>query len=90
MNKIGDLKNWNEVTRGLYRYVVAASVCYEIHIMYHAHNTDILTANAQLYIVGEWRDKNQTFFECDLLFIGPVSACLEQAIKEHEEDEYND
>lgn len=33
MNKIGDLKNWNEVTRGLYRYAVAASVCYEMHIV---------------------------------------------------------
>lgn len=86
MNKIGDLKNWNEVTRGLYRYVVAASVCYEIHITYHTHNTDILSANAQLYIAGEWRDKKQMFFERDLLFIGPVSACLGKAIEENEED----
>ena len=46
---------WTEITKGLYRYVVAASCCYEIHIMYHAKDTDILTANASLYIVGDWR-----------------------------------
>lgn len=43
------LENWTEITKGLYRYVVAASCCYEIHIMYHAKDTDILTANASLY-----------------------------------------
>jgi len=26
---IKDLKNWVEATRGLFRYVIAASVCYE-------------------------------------------------------------
>ena len=40
------LENWTEITKGLYRYVVAASCCYEIYIMYHAKDTDILTANA--------------------------------------------
>ena len=39
---ISDLKKWTEIEKGLYRYVVAASVCYEIHIMYHSKNTDIL------------------------------------------------
>ena len=48
------LENWTEITKGLYRYVVAASCCYEIYIMYHAKDTDILTANASLYIVGDW------------------------------------
>ena len=48
------LENWTEITKGLYRYVVAASCCYEIHIMYHAKGTNILTANASLYIVGDW------------------------------------
>ena len=47
------LENWKEVTKGLYRYVVSAGCCYEIHIMYHAKDTDILTANASLYIVGD-------------------------------------
>lgn len=30
-----DLKNWTEVTKGLYRYVLAANAAYEIHILYH-------------------------------------------------------
>ena len=41
MNK---LKNWTEVTKGLYRYVIGANVCYELHIIYHDLETNILTA----------------------------------------------
>lgn len=33
---IRKLENWTEITKGLYRYIVSASVRYEIHIMYHA------------------------------------------------------
>ena len=49
---MNELQNWTEVTRGLYRYIVASKVCYEIHIIYHEEDTDILTARANLYIVG--------------------------------------
>lgn len=80
-----DLKNWNKVTRGLYRYVVAAKVCYEIHIMYWAKETDILAANAKLYIVGEWHTPNGLTFERNLLLDGPVVACLEKAVEDEEE-----
>ena len=86
---IGDLKKWTEITKGLYRYVVAASVCYEIHIMYHAKDTDILTATASLYIVGDWTNSknNSKFFERELLLNGPVMACLEKAAEDEEEME---
>ena len=58
-----ELKNWTEVTRGLYRYVVAAKVCYEIHILYHSHDTDILTAKASLFLVGNWSNTDgHSFF----------------------------
>lgn len=83
MNK---LENWTEVTKGLYRYVVAASCCYEIHIMYYAKNTNILTANASLYIVGDWTsaDNNSMFFKRELLLNGPLFACLEKAVEDEE------
>nr|DAD58398.1 MAG TPA: hypothetical protein [Caudoviricetes sp.] len=73
-----DLKNWVEVTKGLYRIAVAANVAYEIHIKYWNMDTDILSANASLYIVGDWcsRDgKNIREREC-LLESAPVMACL--------------
>lgn len=81
---IRDLKNWCEVTRGLYIYVISAGCCYELHIMYHATGTNILTANASLYIVGEWTNlKNKSkFFERELLLNGPVIACLEKAVED--------
>lgn len=84
---MNDIKNWTEIAKGLYRYVVAASCCYEIHIMHHVKDTDILTANASLYIVGDWtsvKDKSK-FFERELLLNGPLLACLEKAVEDEKE-----
>lgn len=59
-----DFSAWNEVTKGLYRYVISAGACYEIHILYHDKATDILSANASLYIVGDWHGADgKNFFE---------------------------
>ena len=78
------LENQKEVTKGLYRYVVSAGCCYEIHIMYHAKDTDILTANASLYIVGDWTSAkdNSKFFNRELLINGPLMSCLEKAVED--------
>lgn len=84
---MSELKNWTEVTRGLYRYVVAAKVCYEIHILYHAYGTDILTAKASLYLVGCWNGKSGGYFEREcLLSEQPVFECLKMAQKDNEEN----
>lgn len=86
-----DLKNWNEVTRGMYRYTYCAEEYYEIIITHHDEGYDILTANADLYLVGVRTDKknNLRFFERELLLSGPVMACLEKAVEEYEEGIYN-
>lgn len=83
-----ELKNWKEVTRGLYRYVVATKVCYEIHILYWMHETDILTAKASLYLVGEWGKRSgESYFERELLLSEqPVFECLKAAKKDDEEN----
>lgn len=86
-----ELKNWTEITKGLYRYVIAPGCCYEIHVMYHAKNTDILTANANLYIVGDWKSGDgSNFFEREHLLTGPVMACLEKAVEDDKEMNKND
>lgn len=79
-----DLKNWTEITKGIYRYVISDDCCYEIHIMYHAKDTDILTANASLYIVGDWytTKSDSSYFERELLLNGPLMACLEKAVED--------
>ena len=76
---VKDLKNWVEITRGLYRYVVSAKVCYEIHILYWDKLNDISVAKASAYIVGEWRDKNKhNLFERECLVAEKsVARCLE-------------
>ena len=77
MKGIKDIAKWREVTKGLYRYVVAANACYEIHILYHSKETDILTAKASLFIVGDWQGKNGGFFERECLMKEkPLSECL--------------
>ena len=84
------LENWNEIIKGLYRYVISPSACYEIHVMYHAKNTDILTANASLYIVGDWHGSNGSeHFERELLLNGPLCACLEKAVEDNKENNKN-
>lgn len=78
---IGDLKKWTEIGKGIYRYDVVDIVCFEIHIKYHAKDTDILAANASLYMASDWSNSkdNLNFFERKLLLNGPVMACLEKA-----------
>ena len=67
MTNIKNFEMWREVTKGLYRYVVAANACYEIHLLYHELNTDIMTAKASLFIVGDWLTKDGSFFERECL-----------------------
>ena len=76
------LKNWTEITKGLYRYVITANVCYEMHLASWYHNTDIMSANTHLYIVGDWRDGKESYFERELLHTGPLSSCIEAAIED--------
>ena len=76
-----NFKNWKEVTKGLYRCVVSTNVAYEIHIKYWNMKTDILSATASLFIIGDWHTKdgeNVREREC-LLDSAPVMACLEKA-----------
>lgn len=54
--KILKLENWTEVSRGIYRYVLAANACYEIHVKSHLDGVNIEDAIADLYLVGDWVD----------------------------------
>lgn len=87
--KINNLDNWYEVTRGLYRYVVAAKVCYELHVLYWEDGTDILTAKSSLYIVGNWTSipGHISFFSREILLAEqPVFECLKAAEKDYKEN----
>lgn len=87
--RIHDLNNWYEVTRGLYRYTIAAKVCYELHILYWEDGTDILTAKSSLYIVGNWEriPEDVSFFSREILLAEqPVFECLKAAEKDYKEN----
>lgn len=83
---IKDFKSWVEITRGIFRYVIAAGVSYEIHLEHHYADTDVLTAKASLYIAGDWcpaveeGEVGRDYFsrEC-LLEHQTVQECLEAA-----------
>lgn len=82
------LEDWTEVTKGLYRYDVSDDCCYEIHIMHHAKDTDILSANASLFIVADWcTGSDRSFFERRLLLNGPLIACLGKVVEDGKEME---
>ena len=53
-----ELKDWKEVTKGIYVNPTSANAAYEIHIKYWDMKTDILSANAELYIVRDWHEKD--------------------------------
>ena len=83
MDKIKDINNWKEVTRGMFRYVIAAGACYEILIGFHKHSEDFMAAPAKLYITGDWRDKvDGSYFQREWLGEGRLDYCLNLAAKD--------
>lgn len=72
-----DLKNWKEISKGFYRYVVGANVCYELHIIKHYLHKNIYDSNANLYLVADWYDGaiQVNYFERELL-------CENKTVKE--------
>lgn len=80
MKDIEKLDNWDEVTRGLYRFHVLDNLDFEIHVVFHNRETDILTSKCRIYIVGEYKVPGKAaFFERGFLTVGPLAACLEKA-----------
>lgn len=90
---MADFNNWTEVTKGLYRYVIAAGCCYEILILRHYSGTDILTAEAVLYMTGEWteqfKNNGKPYYDRDELARRPVAACVRAALEDNEENNEN-
>ena len=69
--------------------MVAEKVCYEIHILYWADDTDILTAKASLYLVGNWTriPERKSFFSREILLAEqPVFECLAASEKDYKEN----
>jgi len=82
-----NLNNWNEVSTGYYRYVIAAKVCYEILIDRWFHDTKINNAIASLFITGIWKGDEGSYFDRELLLEGQtVDECIAKAIEDNAEN----
>lgn len=83
-----ELKNWKEISKGYYRYVIAPNVAYEIFIECWEHETPIETAKASLCLVGDWCTKDRKsitereWLEKEL----PIQELLEIAYKDNKEN----
>lgn len=81
-----ELKNWREISKGYYRFVIGANVAYEVFVEYWEHETPIETAKASLCIVGDWYTKdgksitNREWLGKEL----PIQELLEIAYKDNE------
>lgn len=53
-----EFKNWTEISKGYYRYVISFNVAYEIIVEYWNHSTPIETAKASLCLVGDWLNED--------------------------------
>lgn len=80
MKDIQKLDDWDEVTKGLYRFRVQDNLDLEIHVVFHNKRTDILTSKCRIYSVGEYvGTADASFFEREFLMVGPLASCLEKA-----------
>lgn len=84
-----DINKWTEVTKNLFREVVASGVCYEIVITHKNKDEDINKAQAMLFIVGDWKEDNTYFFEREILLNDTVEKCLIKAIEDYKHMENN-
>lgn len=83
-----ELKNWTEVSKGYYRYVISPNVAYEIFIEYWEHETPIETAKASLCLVGDWYTKDRKSIT-EREWLGeelPIQELLEIAYKDDKEN----
>ena len=88
LKQMKEFKNWKEVTRGLYRFVISTNACYEIHINICKEGEPILTINSSLFLVGDFYDKNKVHFfvrQC-LLENRSVQKCIEKVIQDYKEN----
>lgn len=84
---ISDLKEWIEVTAGIYRFVLSEDIYYEIHVTYHRQGEDVLNAKASLYIAGDWCTTNGSVFEREcLLSEKTVLDCINKAVEDYKEN----
>lgn len=83
-----DLKDWKEVTKGIYVNPISANAAYEIHIKYWDMKTDILSANAELYIVGDRHEKDgRNIREREILLdYASVMDCIWKAVEDDKEN----
>ena len=84
MKDIQKIDDWDEVTKGLYRFHVQDNLDLEIHVIFHNKRTDILSSNCRIYSVGEYVYTadiltSDVFFEREFLMVGPLMSCLEKA-----------
>lgn len=76
---IDDLCNWELISKGFYRYMVAADICYEIQISKRYYNEEILDARGCLYLVGDWGDGTVSFKRYVIAYYGTVRTLLRDA-----------
>ena len=82
MNDIKNFETWTKVTKGYYRYVVAAKACYEILITFDDEKTIIAVA----YITGDWLDKDKNYFSREVIYEGFLKDCLEAVARDYEQN----
>lgn len=83
-----ELKNWKEISKGYYGFVISANVAYEMLLEYWEYETPIETAKASLCLVGDWYTKDRKSITCRE-WLGkelPIQELLEIAYKDNKEN----
>ena len=83
---ISNLSQWTEITKGIYRYVLAAGACYELIILRHESKQPIEEATATVYITGDWYETvsgKDVFTREVLIAEQSVAVCLAGALQDY-------
>ena len=87
-----NLNNWEEVTKGLYRYVIATNVSYEIHIKYWDHADSLENATSELFLVGDWHHIKDSKNTTERELLSPkdkeitLKECILLAVQDNKEN----
>lgn len=87
MTDIQNFENWTEISKGYWRYVVAANACYELLALDKSEDASKEPDHYALYVTGDWIDKKtkKSFFqrEC-LMSYKTLADCLYAAQEDYD------
>lgn len=82
---LSNIENWQHIGFGVYQYYITSTIVYQITILAHNPEFNILYANARLELCGTVDSllNGGIFFNRSLITEDSVAICLEKAAQDY-------